>query len=440
MATKTITSEPFKLNLPGATRPLNFKTETTFEADANGNPVAGTQKTNLNYQVTPGGIFQTAATSTEGGKAGSWTLRNAANSNDPILGETAIRSLQTPNGVLNQETQKSIITTATKSGISKAYQKPLADKLGNTATTPSAENGTAPVNLQIEGTGKKSGFGNHVYPIDLGKLKQDKIKFSMLRYAPRQFQTVENNLGGVAERESVNKRILGTVILPVPSGISESNATGWTQDTMDPGQAILSNIALTGIQKGLSAGFDKVGDAAAAAAGQGNSEIKNAVAAGFVSQIAGVGGLLSRTQGAVINPNLELLFQGPSLRPFTFSFKMSARNDKEAKEIIKIIRFFKQGMSPQKSSSNLFIKAPHTFKIQYLLGRNDKDHPFIGQIKECALQNFIVNYTPEGQYATFYDGPMVSYEIQMTLQELEPVFNEDYGDDFQSNLLFKAAK
>ena len=116
---------------------------------------------------------------------------------------------------------------------------------------------------------------------------------------------------------------------------------------------------------------------------------------------------------------------------------MSARSDKEAEEIIKIIRFFKQGMSPQKSESNLFIKAPHTFKIQYLLGSTNKDHPFIGQIKECALQNFVVNYTPEGQYATFYDGVLVSYEIQMTFSELEPVFNEDYGENFVNNLLFK---
>jgi hypothetical protein len=438
MATKTITSEPFKLNLPGATRPLNFKTETIFESDVNGNPVAGTQKTNLNYQVTPGGIFQTVATSTEGGKAGSWTLKNAANSNTPILGETAIRSLQTPNGVLNQETQKSIITTATKSGISKAYQKPLADKLGNTATTPSAENGTAPVNLQIEGTGKQSGFGNHVYPIDIGKSKQDKIKFSMLKYAPRQFQSTKG-LGGLAERESIGKRILGSVILPVPSGISESNASGWGEDRLNPAEALAANIALTSMSKGLGAGADETSSALKSIS-ENKSDAQAAIIGSIAEAATGVTGLLSRTQGAVINPNLELIFQGPSLRPFTFTFKMSARSDKEAKEIIKIIRFFKQGMSPQKSSSNLFIKTPHTFKIQYLFGRDNKDHPFIGQIKECALQNFVVNYTPEGQYATFYDGPMVSYEIQMTLQELEPVFNEDYGDNFPSNLLFKESK
>jgi hypothetical protein len=41
---------------------------------------------------------------------------------------------------------------------------------------------------------------------------------------------------------------------------------------------------------------------------------------------------------------------------------------------------------------------------------------------------FMCNYTPEGQYATFLDGAMTSYEISMQFQELEPVFNDDYGN------------
>lgn len=322
---------------------------------------------------------------------------------------------------------------------SKEFKSTAAGQ--NRATNPGGtENGTAPVDLKVEGTGKKKGFGNHTYPLDLDKSKQDKIKFSMLQYSPRGFQSDTNQLGGFSER-SKKRSILGTVILPIPSGISESNSAGWGEDRMDPGQALLANAALASIKQGLSAGFDTLGEAAAGATGTGNKEVKTAVATGFAQAATGVGGLLSRTQGAVINPNLELLFNGPALRPFNFTFKMSARSEAEAKQIIKIIRFFKQGMAPQKSTSNLFIKAPHTFKIQYLLGSSkDKNHPFIGQIKECALQSFTVNYTPEGQYSTFYDGPMVSYEIQMTLQELEPVFNEDYGtggSDLPENLLFK---
>jgi hypothetical protein len=306
-------------------------------------------------------------------------------------------------------------------------------------STPS---GTTPVDLGVKGTGKKSDFGDHRYPLDIDKIKQDKIKFSMLQYSPRGFSSFtrgsSETLGMLKDREGTDKRIIGTAYLPVPSGISEVNSAGWNGTPATPFELLNQNIALTTIQQGFGAGADVVGGVAKAAVSPSNNpDFGKAVSTVIAEAATNSGGLLSRTQGAIINPNLELLFNAPTLRPFNFTFKMSARSDKEAKEIIKIIRFFKQGMAPQKSESNLFIKAPHTFKIQYLLGSTNKDHPFIGQIKECALQNFVVNYTPEGQYATFYDGVLVSYEIQMTFSELEPVFNEDYGENFVNNLLFK---
>jgi hypothetical protein len=137
--------------------------------------------------------------------------------------------------------------------------------------------------------------------------------------------------------------------------------------------------------------------------------------------------ILSRAEGAVINPNLELLFNGPQLRPFNFTFKLAAREKKESDNIIKILNFFKRGSSAIRTESNLFLKAPHTFHIQYLhMGQSGEDHPFIGRIKECALQSITTSYTPEGQYATFNDGAMVSYQITMQFSELEPIFNDDY--------------
>ena len=120
-------------------------------------------------------------------------------------------------------------------------------------------------------------------------------------------------------------------------------------------------------------------------------------------------------------------------KKFSFQFKLSARFKEEADEIVKIIRFFKQNMSPQKgggsggTSANLFLKAPNTFQIHYMhLGR--QEHPFIGRPKECAMTSFEVDYTPDGNYSTLKDGFMTSYTISMSFKELEPVFYEDYDD------------
>jgi hypothetical protein len=68
-------------------------------------------------------------------------------------------------------------------------------------------------------------------------------------------------------------------------------------------------------------------------------------------------------------------------------------------------------MSPIRTDSNLFLKSPNTFAIEYL--HMGATNPNIGRIKECALQSVTTSYTPEGQYATFSDGVMVSYQITM---------------------------
>jgi hypothetical protein len=214
----------------------------------------------------------------------------------------------------------------------------------------------------------------------------------------------------------------------VPAGIQDQNQAGWGDGRINPIQAAGVNFAMTAFNKGLGAAFsgtaDKLGEL-----GANSGALKEGVKAYFTA--AGVGvpldQILARTQGQVLNPNLELLFNGPTLRPFNFTFKMSARSGDESKEIVRIIRFFKQGMSPQRTDSNLFVKAPHTFQLEYL-HRGQGEHNFLNKFKECALIGMSVNYTPENNYATFEDGAMVSYEMQMQFKELDPVYNEDYTD------------
>ena len=264
---------------------------------------------------------------------------------------------------------------------------------------------------------------NLIYPSDIGQSKQDIIKFNMVKYEPKKFSGV-----GFAARRSVSsENIIGSVILPVPGGITDTNAVSWGSEKMNPLEAATSALALGFISEGSKGATDAAG-AIAESVSAGREDIKTAIAAAFAGAATGTGAqLLTRTTGAIINPNMELLFQAPTLRPFNFTFKLSPRNSDEAKEVIRIIRFFKQGMSPITTPSNLFLKSPHTFKIQYKL-RNDKEHPYIGKIKECALTGFTVDYTPDGNYATFEDGVMTSYQISMTFQELEPVFNSDYTE------------
>jgi hypothetical protein len=76
--------------------------------------------------------------------------------------------------------------------------------------------------------------------------------------------------------------------------------------------------------------------------------------------------LLSRATGQVINPNLELLFNGPQLRPFSFTFKLAARSKKKDRTILKILNFLREECLQLEQNRNLFLKSPNTFTIQYL--------------------------------------------------------------------------
>jgi hypothetical protein len=67
---------------------------------------------------------------------------------------------------------------------------------------------------------------------------------------------------------------------------------------------------------------------------------------------------------------------------------------------------------------------------------NAEEHPYIGKVKECACTNVGVNYTPDGQYATYTDGKLVSYAMTLGFKELEPVFNGDYAEDGDASIGF----
>lgn len=424
-------SQPIQTKVGTSQTNLFTATSTKVTKDSSGKVNGGT--TTLYYSATAGN-YVPAATTTDGGK--SWTYLKDSNGKE-ILGADAKTSLQ--QGALKTNTQQQILA-ATKQrplggGLSPEEQKTVASSTQNAASgsgTGAGSQGGDPNNaalladISTPAKGTRMSFSQTLrYPETLKSEHQDVISFNMLKYEPRKLsEGGTGNLGTFGQRSDFKTRIIGKVTLPIPNGISDTNSVTWGGETITSAQKALADLAAAGITGGLKSAADTAGnqiDQAQAAA----PEIAQGLASYFTAQAVGVTNLLSRTQGAVQNPNLELLFSAPTLRPFNFTFKLASRSETESKIIRSIIRFFKQGMSPIRSQSNLFLKAPHTFQIQYL--HRNEEHKFLNKFKECALQSFNVSYTPEGQYATFTDGAMVSYQITMQFQELEPIFNDDYS-------------
>lgn len=278
------------------------------------------------------------------------------------------------------------------------------------------------------------GGGDLRYPLSQSG-EQDYISFTMLEYKAK--KVAANNFGfGARTRvgpdgQAEGRTRLGAVILPIPGGIKDENGAEWGPNEMNAFQILGSDLArsMTGASgDSVDSTIQNMKDTI----GNNSAEVQKALEEGFASQAVGqgFGGLLSRTRGAVFNPNLELLFNKPTLRPFDFTFDLAARSKDEADMIVRIIRFFKQGSAPIRSESNLFLLAPHTFQVHYVLaGDNNDEHPFIGKMKECAITRVAVDYTPQQNYSTLKGGYMTQYRLTLQMTELEPVFNDDYNDD-----------
>lgn len=143
---------------------------------------------------------------------------------------------------------------------------------------------------------------------------------------------------------------------------------------------------------------------------------------------------IARATGVIPNPNVELLFSGPSLRAFQFTFTLAPQDSDEAKDVRSIIRFFKQGMAPRKLKGNdlgFMLGTPNVFSLQYKSGVDRITS--LNAFKICALTGATFNYAPTGQYVAYDDPNAKSQPVatQMTLnfQELTPIFNTDYDPD-----------
>ena len=258
------------------------------------------------------------------------------------------------------------------------------------------------------------------YPLSLKRQQQDTLRITVLKYRPKKH---------TGDSLSFNQRTEGTpigaVTLPIPGGVSDRNAVDWNMNEMNAAQIAASQLVKGFLEENGEATAERAQKMFETASRKDGVAVKKALANMFTESLTGTSNILARTEGMVLNPNMELLFKGPSLRPFTFQYKVSPREERESMMLLKIIRMFKQSMLPQRSQSSLFLKAPNTYKLQFQSPHGAKTHRFLPKIKECALLDFSVNYTPDGNYMTYDNSSMVSYEISFSFKELEPVYNDD---------------
>jgi hypothetical protein len=305
------------------------------------------------------------------------------------------------------------------------------------------------------------------YPSDLLQNRQDTFRITRYEYKSPYENVFSGNAnikdiltqGPSRNQIALKESLIGTVILPMPNTVRDSNNTSWGDDNLNSlataaTAQVTNDPAMAGIVQGVSAiasiagipGADKFPQLAALlklsqTGGIDNANIQSQIKAAISSFLLSKQGfdvspesILARGQGIVPNSNLQLLFNNVTLRQFGFSYKMSPRSQNEASNVRRIIRFFKEGMAAKKQSgtgggsASLFLGTPDVFKLEYK--SENKDIKGVNKFKICALQSFAVNYAAENQWESYADseapGQPVSLIMEMQFKEIEPIYDTDY--------------
>ena len=242
----------------------------------------------------------------------------------------------------------------------------------------------------------------------------------------------------------VGSELKGSVLLPMPKA-TDVNGAEWGKSELtisglaalgaanavagrlanDDGQAMAEKEAREALNAERGRNVE----------GSAGTEFARALGIQMTSKLAGVAfgtqldadTFLARTGGKVLNPNAEMLFQGPVIRDFAFSFIMIARSQEEGQRIRKIIRFLKLGMAP-KFRSTTFLKSPDIFTLHYKNGVGKDDYlRTVNQFNPggLALTTMNVDYAPFGYWSAYRDSQPVSVKMDLNFTELRPLYESD---------------
>ena len=309
-----------------------------------------------------------------------------------------------------------------------------------------------------------TGKSLYAYPFDIDP-SQDHLKIQKWEYVRPNINQSKPNQGPANQDVNVagdsvrGSKLQGSVLLPMPK-VVDVNGADWGENKITAfglGALGASKVAadVLNLTPGLTEkertsnleALNKLKGEGQFGSGFGSKEerenfrkaLGSAASVSVTSGIAGLAGnalgtqispdtFLARTGGAVLNPNAEMLFQGPVIRDFNFSFLMIARSEKEGSEIRKIIKWFKKGMAPKFRNTTL-IKSPDIFTLEYrnaggLLKTVNRFNP-----GGLALTTVNVDYAPSGYWSAYRDSQPVSVKMDLNFTELRPIYQKDQEDD-----------
>ena len=365
------------------------------------------------------------------------------------------------NEELNETKEKNTKSETNEEFVTNDIEKPMSiaerRREAQTGTLGSTEEGY--------GGGGAKGSQLYAYPFDID-LQQDHLKISRYEYQrssinaskPPTLEGVDAeqvDAASAAQFDSVYQTrkvdggsvlgvLKGSVILPMPK-VTDVNAADWGKSELNAQGMAAAGLASKFIgQPGETADererrLQAFEDLKTQRGGEEGGSVRRKTTGAIYNQIvAKTAGLLlgtdlnadtvlARQGGTVLNPNAEMLFQGPALRDFTFKYRMIARNKDEGQMIRNIIRFLKLGMAP-KFRSSTYLKSPDVFSLEYRRGKDENG--ILDTVNRfspggLALTSINTDYAPNSYWSAYHDSQPVEITMDLNFVELRPIYYND---------------
>lgn len=231
--------------------------------------------------------------------------------------------------------------------------------------------------------------------------------------------------------------------LPLPLEMRDDTAVNYNNtDLTSVGDVIngaigggLASYALRKSGDLISGGASRLGAAAADTAMPGAGDmIGGGIAEAFPpDQVASA---IQQSLGAAPNPNPSVMFTGPSLREFNFSWQFFPRSLSESNAIRNVVNTLKAAALPAASfsSSASVLSYPFMVQMNFYPWDNGGKGPYgwsknsIIKMKKCMMASVNVNYAPSNVPA-FFGGEShpVAISLSIQLKEIEYMMSHDWG-------------
>ena len=231
---------------------------------------------------------------------------------------------------------------------------------------------------------------------------------------------------------------VGIVSLYMPDTLEANYNSHYTEMSLAADTGLLQTIRELNQATGDVGEALKAGSLMDAAKSLGKSASSDPVVLDLLTKFANklgvdtgqLGSVLLKGQGFAINPQMQMIYQGISLREFNLSFTFTPKTATDSDTIDTILWLFKNYSLPtltstsSTSTDSLFLVPPAVFNVDFLIkGQENKYLPKYG---DCALLDVAVNYAPNG-FAAFDNGAPVQTTLNLHFKEIAALDRSKIG-------------